>query len=472
MAKDKKKIKARAPKKNNRQQTSLMQIALGTVVVLALAYVGLVFSTPLPPRVPVGLPPISLPTDPKYKAVLRDEKKRAELLNRQRTEEEEKQYKEGYEKNQFNQWISDQLSLHRRAYDTRQVDCLKKKYLPVEHLPTVSVIIIFYNEARSTLLRTVHSVLDRTHPTLLKEIILVDDKSSMKHLGYALEQEVKGIPKTKLLRLKQRSGLIRAKVHGASAARGEVILFLDSHCEVNDGYLEPLLDPIARNRKTVAMPIIDAIDFETWEHRTGLLERGIFDWTLTFKWKRLTQQDEYERRADPLAPFASPAMAGGLFAMDKKFFFEIGAYDMGMDTWGGENIEMSIRIWTCGGRIEAVPCSHVGHVFRQKAPYKFKDKDPLKTIGRNLNRVAEVWMDRHADLYYAKTGNRDLGAGDRVELKERVQFRQQHQCKSFEWYLEHVYPDMEMPEELLVRNGTAFPWLACAKDPRPWYEQI
>jgi hypothetical protein len=51
---------------------------------------------------------------------------------------------------------------------------------------------------------------------------------------------------------------------------------------------------------------------------------------------------------------------------------------------------MSVRVWTCGGVIEAVPCSHVGHVFRMKAPYSFKDKDPGATIGRNLNRVAEV----------------------------------------------------------------------------------
>lgn len=41
------------------------------------------------------------------------------------------------------------------------------------------VIIIFHNEAWSVLLRTVYSVLSRSEPELLKQVILVDDASNL-----------------------------------------------------------------------------------------------------------------------------------------------------------------------------------------------------------------------------------------------------------------------------------------------------
>lgn len=63
--------------------------------------------------------------------------------------------------------------------------CKTEKY--TESLPSTSVIICFHNEAWSVLLRTVHSVLERTPDDLLHEIILVDDFSDMEHTKKPLE---------------------------------------------------------------------------------------------------------------------------------------------------------------------------------------------------------------------------------------------------------------------------------------------
>lgn len=53
--------------------------------------------------------------------------------------------------------------------------CLQQRL--EDSLPTASVILCFHDEAWSTLLRTVHSILNTVPRVYLKEIILVDDLS-------------------------------------------------------------------------------------------------------------------------------------------------------------------------------------------------------------------------------------------------------------------------------------------------------
>ena len=64
---------------------------------------------------------------------------------------------------------------------------------------------------------------------------------SAEHLKVALEEYMVRMPKVRILRTKKREGLIRTRLLGAAAAKGEVITFLDSHCEANVNWLPPLL---------------------------------------------------------------------------------------------------------------------------------------------------------------------------------------------------------------------------------------
>ena len=63
---------------------------------------------------------------------------------------------------------------------------------------------------------------------------------------YALTARFSG--KLKVVRNNKREGLIRTRINGAKVATGDVLLWLDAHCEVGINWLAPLLTPIALNR--------------------------------------------------------------------------------------------------------------------------------------------------------------------------------------------------------------------------------
>ncbi|KAJ6645987.1 putative polypeptide N-acetylgalactosaminyltransferase 9, partial [Pseudolycoriella hygida] len=77
-----------------------------------------------------------------------------------------KQVDDGWLKNAFNQYASDLISVHRSLPDPRDAWCKEPdRYL--DNLPPTDVIICFHNEAWTVLLRTVHSVLDRSPEELI-----------------------------------------------------------------------------------------------------------------------------------------------------------------------------------------------------------------------------------------------------------------------------------------------------------------
>lgn len=375
--------------------------------------------------------------------------------------EEEEQVKEIIKTFGFNLVNSDKISMDRLPKDLRDKECINIDY--PEKLPMVSVVVVFHNEGWGPLVRTFHSVVNRTPPELLGEIVIIDDGSVIKdkpHLGDPLEEYIKRWDgKVKLYRNARREGLIRARSIGAQHAIFEVLVFLDAHCEAGYNWLPPLIAPIARNDRISTVPLIDSIDGQryTFSGQAGGDHNGRAQggWEWNFLWKRYPlPKKEAEKLSHGTEMYPSPAMAGGLFAINREHFNNVGMYDPGLEIWGGEQYEISYKLWMCGGGVYFVPCSRVGHVYRLEGwggnpPPEYVPSNPSF---RNYRRVIEVWWDDWTKYFYWNRPElQKLPYGD---ISEQVKFRHDHCPYNFTWMMEEIaygITDMyDAPNELLA----------------------
>jgi glycoprotein-N-acetylgalactosamine 3-beta-galactosyltransferase len=261
-------------------------------------------------------------------------------------------------------------------------------------------------------------------------------------------------------------------------------MFVDSHVEmISSTWYQHLVLPILENPHTMSVQIIDIIDDTgTREYTKVGNSYGLFNEDFYFVWQGERFGDwatKEKERPGNREPYEVPVAPGSLFAMRRDEFWRLGGYDEGLYVWGGENTELALKTWMCGGRIVMNPCSRVGHMFRKSpklmkkqwppkippklaektgcnfknATYK-KDWDSRGEFGkitlRNNLRVMDIWVGEHPAkyAYYKKVfGSSRLRPEWQQYIDElktdpaaqkQIRLKKENQCHDFEWFDKHV----------------------------------
>jgi len=331
--------------------------------------------------------------------------------------------------------------------DTRPEGCRKYKRKDFAN-QTVSIIIPWLAEKWLHMEGTMKAILHFTPDELVNEYIWISDGNED-----SKEAELKALSsKVMVYAFSERQGLMRAKMKGVEMATAPVIVFLEAHVIPNKHWLQHILHRVVVNPKVLAMPVLDQIPQENW-HKYYPMSPG--HWRYEWNFNLVYTNPGGLIRNDVPDPYPSPGTSGGIFAMRKDWFQQLGLFDEGMREWGGDHMELTMKVWRCGGRIEIVPCSRVGHLFRDPShrPY---DVD-VNTVVHNYKRLAELWAEDHLDYFYKMKPEAvpmKLTGMDKVIANYR-QLRDELGCKDLKWYLENVDHEMNWEKDVLCHPHAA-----------------
>ena len=323
--------------------------------------------------------------------------------------------------------------------DTRSDSCKAESH--GSEIPT-SFVIDFFDYSFYDIRVTISSVLKFTPESLIRDIVVIDDGSTLDHIIIEAQAYVDKIPKAILVRHEDRQGQGRSRMRGVKESMGANIVFLDSNAVVTPGWLEPLASYIQKEQHVVAVPHLNRIkDPVSYEFiKTDNLAVASINLNLEIVMSRTKGSSQ---------DVMSPAIRGSVFAITRDYFKQIGGLDPYLSDGGGDMLEMSLRTWLCGGSVKVVGCSKVGIL---------NYNDPVKIMNnRNKWRISELWMSEYKDPI-AKSSNRDLASNigdvDKRSLQTRRLDIEKLQCvHDTKWYFDNIATDVFIPPTNAVVQG-------------------
>ena len=222
-----------------------------------------------------------------------------------------------------------------------------------------SIVIAAHNEGEA-LWRTIRSCVE-TSAGVDYEIIVADDASSD---GSVVEAQ-RRFPRLRVIGHDKRRGTSPTKDLGARHARGEVLVFVDGHCNPQHGAIDRLVrdvEGLAGN--VIVTPRIPALDVHRWRNDLSQAGHGYRLDLETFGcgWLDLSQLRQV--REDGRKYYESSALIGCALAVARDLYERLWGFDPHMRMWGVEDLDFGLKCWLMGHRILHDPEATIGHRFR------------------------------------------------------------------------------------------------------------
>lgn len=221
----------------------------------------------------------------------------------------------------------------------------------------VSVVVSAYQEG-DRVAETIRSVASAA--VRPRQLVLVDDGST----DGSCERDWP--PWVRTLR-GDHVGVAGARNRGARAADQPVLVFLDAHCVVDEGWLTPLVAALDRVPDALVGPAVrDASD-----SRFVGCGAELVDALLAYHWRPV---------AGP-GPVEVGLLPGGCLAVARDRFLTAGGFGA-FSGFGLEDVELALRWWRAGRPSLGVPGSVITHRFRILPPYRPEQQPWLQNILR------------------------------------------------------------------------------------------
>jgi glycosyltransferase involved in cell wall biosynthesis len=240
---------------------------------------------------------------------------------------------------------------------------------------------------------------------------------------------------TRLYQTSEQLGVAGARNKGLCYARGEVVVFADAHVDVPPNWWPPLVATLNRPNVGLVGPTFGVLGDPA---NGGMCGQRVADDKLRTQWLPKLRD----------TPYPVPVLGGGFMAMRRAVIETVGGFDPGMQQWGHEDLEISLRTWLLGYEVWLVPEVDVPHYFRDKNPYQVE----WKYVAVNLLRTAFLHLD-HERLARAIHGlmqdaqfPRALAMCVESDVWDRRADLLARRAHDADWFFNHPYfRDIEMP---------------------------